>query len=95
MRVFDAQNGVHLLDIGKRGTGPGEFNLPSMSPIPHSAISRYLPLRGSCCSQWAAAAKWTVVNLLNLRRVAMAPSGQGCVHGRRGAPDRDDGGAIS
>lgn len=28
VRVFDAKSGAHLLDIGKRGTGPGEFNLP-------------------------------------------------------------------
>ena len=28
VRVFDAQSGKHLLDIGKRGTAPGEFNLP-------------------------------------------------------------------
>lgn len=28
VRVFDAQSGAHLFDIGKRGTGPGEFNLP-------------------------------------------------------------------
>lgn len=28
VRVFDAQNGKHLMDIGKRGTGDGEFNLP-------------------------------------------------------------------
>lgn len=28
IRVFDAKNGKHLLDIGKRGAGPGEFNLP-------------------------------------------------------------------
>jgi DNA-binding beta-propeller fold protein YncE len=28
VRVFDAQSGAHLLDIGKRGTGPGELNLP-------------------------------------------------------------------
>lgn len=28
VRVFDAQSGKHLLDFGKRGTGPGEFNLP-------------------------------------------------------------------
>lgn len=28
VRVFDAVNGDHLFDIGKRGTGPGEFNLP-------------------------------------------------------------------
>jgi DNA-binding beta-propeller fold protein YncE len=28
VRVFDAQSGEHLLDIGKRGSGPGEFNLP-------------------------------------------------------------------
>jgi DNA-binding beta-propeller fold protein YncE len=26
--VFDAKSGEHLFDIGKRGTGPGEFNLP-------------------------------------------------------------------
>lgn len=28
VRVFDARTGKHLLDIGKRGGGPGEFNLP-------------------------------------------------------------------
>ena len=28
IRVFDAVKGGHLFDIGKRGTGPGEFNLP-------------------------------------------------------------------
>jgi sugar lactone lactonase YvrE len=28
IRVFDALSGAHLMDIGKRGTGPGEFNLP-------------------------------------------------------------------
>lgn len=28
VRVFDAQSGKHLSDIGKRGKGPGEFNLP-------------------------------------------------------------------
>ncbi len=28
VRVFDAKNGQHLMDIGKRGSGPGEFNLP-------------------------------------------------------------------
>lgn len=28
VRVFDAKNGDHLFDIGKRGVGPGEFNLP-------------------------------------------------------------------
>jgi DNA-binding beta-propeller fold protein YncE len=28
VRVFDAQSGEHLMDIGKRGSGPGEFNLP-------------------------------------------------------------------
>jgi DNA-binding beta-propeller fold protein YncE len=27
-RVFDAKSGEHLMDIGKRGSGPGEFNLP-------------------------------------------------------------------
>jgi DNA-binding beta-propeller fold protein YncE len=26
--VFDAKSGEHLFDIGKRGVGPGEFNLP-------------------------------------------------------------------
>ena len=28
VRVFDALSGAHLSDIGKRGRGPGEFNLP-------------------------------------------------------------------
>ncbi|MES2149401.1 MAG: 6-bladed beta-propeller [Pseudomonadota bacterium] len=28
VRVFDAKSGAHLLDIGKRGSGPGELNLP-------------------------------------------------------------------
>lgn len=28
VRVFDLVTGDHLFDIGKRGTGPGEFNLP-------------------------------------------------------------------
>jgi DNA-binding beta-propeller fold protein YncE len=28
VRVFDAASGSHLFDIGKRGRGPGEFNLP-------------------------------------------------------------------
>jgi DNA-binding beta-propeller fold protein YncE len=28
VRVFDAQNGKHILDIGGRGTDPGKFNLP-------------------------------------------------------------------
>jgi DNA-binding beta-propeller fold protein YncE len=28
VRVFDAASGEHLMDIGKRGSGPGEFNLP-------------------------------------------------------------------
>jgi DNA-binding beta-propeller fold protein YncE len=28
VRVFDARSGAHLYDIGKRGNGPGEFNLP-------------------------------------------------------------------
>lgn len=28
VRVFNAQNGEHLFDFGKRGTGPGEFNIP-------------------------------------------------------------------
>ncbi len=28
VRVFDAKTGKHLFDFGKRGTGPGEFNLP-------------------------------------------------------------------
>jgi len=28
VRVFEAQTGKHLFDFGKRGSGPGEFNLP-------------------------------------------------------------------
>lgn len=28
VRVFDAVTGAHLMDIGSRGKGPGEFNLP-------------------------------------------------------------------
>jgi len=28
VRVFDAVSGAHVMDIGKRGSGPGEFNLP-------------------------------------------------------------------
>jgi len=28
VRVFDARSGAHLMDIGTRGAGPGEFNLP-------------------------------------------------------------------
>ena len=28
VRVFDAASGSHLFDIGRRGKGPGEFNLP-------------------------------------------------------------------
>jgi DNA-binding beta-propeller fold protein YncE len=28
VRVFDGVSGAHLMDIGKRGSGPGEFNLP-------------------------------------------------------------------
>ena len=28
VRVFDAVSGAHLMDIGQRGSGPGEFNLP-------------------------------------------------------------------
>ena len=28
VRVFDAHTGEHIRDIGKRGAGPGEFNLP-------------------------------------------------------------------
>ena len=28
VRVFDARTGAHLSDLGKRGSGPGEFNLP-------------------------------------------------------------------
>ena len=28
VRVFDAGTGAHLMDIGRRGSGPGEFNLP-------------------------------------------------------------------
>ncbi len=28
VRVFDATSGEHVMDIGRRGNGPGEFNLP-------------------------------------------------------------------
>lgn len=28
VRVYNAKTGEHLFDIGKRGSGPGEFNLP-------------------------------------------------------------------
>jgi DNA-binding beta-propeller fold protein YncE len=28
VRVFDGASGAHVADIGKRGSGPGEFNLP-------------------------------------------------------------------
>lgn len=28
IKVFDSNNGIHLFDLGKRGIGPGEFNLP-------------------------------------------------------------------
>ncbi|WP_310448744.1 6-bladed beta-propeller [Sulfuritalea sp.] len=28
VRIFDTRNGQHLFDIGKRGSNPGEFNLP-------------------------------------------------------------------
>jgi len=28
VRIYDARTGNHLFDIGKRGDGPGEFNLP-------------------------------------------------------------------
>lgn len=28
IKVFDINTGSHLFDLGKRGTGPGEFNLP-------------------------------------------------------------------
>jgi DNA-binding beta-propeller fold protein YncE len=28
VRVFEAASGTHLFDIGRRGKGPGEFNLP-------------------------------------------------------------------
>lgn len=28
IRIFDARTGKHLFDFGKRGNGPGEFNLP-------------------------------------------------------------------
>lgn len=33
VRVFDAVNGNHLFDIGKRGSGGGEFNLPRDAAI--------------------------------------------------------------
>lgn len=31
VRVFDGRTGQHLFDFGKRGTEPGEFNLPNMA----------------------------------------------------------------
>jgi DNA-binding beta-propeller fold protein YncE len=31
--VFNARTGKHLFDFGKRGTGPGEFNLPGATAI--------------------------------------------------------------
>lgn len=33
VRVFDAKTGAHLFDIGKRGSAPGEFNLPRDAAI--------------------------------------------------------------
>jgi len=33
VRVFDGKSGEHLKDIGKRGSGPGEFNLPRDAAI--------------------------------------------------------------
>jgi DNA-binding beta-propeller fold protein YncE len=33
VRVFDGVSGNHLFDIGKRGSGPGEFNLPRDAAI--------------------------------------------------------------
>jgi DNA-binding beta-propeller fold protein YncE len=33
VRVYDAKNGKHLFDIGTRGDGPGEFNLPRDTAI--------------------------------------------------------------
>lgn len=33
VRVFDAQSGEHLFDIGTRGEGPGQFNLPRDAEI--------------------------------------------------------------
>jgi DNA-binding beta-propeller fold protein YncE len=33
VRVFDAVTGAHLQDIGRRGSGPGEFNLPRDAAI--------------------------------------------------------------
>lgn len=33
VRVFDPQTGKHLFDFGKRGTGPGEFNLPQEAAV--------------------------------------------------------------
>lgn len=35
VRVFDAASGAHVMDIGKRGSGPGEFNLPRDLAIGH------------------------------------------------------------
>jgi DNA-binding beta-propeller fold protein YncE len=33
VRVFDTATGKHLFDIGTRGTGPGQFNLPIYATI--------------------------------------------------------------
>jgi len=33
VRVFDARSGAHVMDVGKRGAGPGEFNFPLDSTI--------------------------------------------------------------
>lgn len=38
VRVFDARDGRHLFDIGKRGSGPGEFNLPRDAAIGHDGL---------------------------------------------------------
>lgn len=39
VRVFDAQTGKHLSDFGKRGTEPGEFNLPrDVAVAPDGAV---------------------------------------------------------
>jgi sugar lactone lactonase YvrE len=35
VRVFDAPSGNHLFDFGKRGTDPGEFNLPRDVAVGH------------------------------------------------------------
>ena len=38
IRVFDGQSGEHLYDIGSRGEGPGQFNLPRDVELGHDGM---------------------------------------------------------